>query len=114
MYEIWLVINTIYELVLANQGLVLGIVLPWLALMLFTQFKKHVRWLQALKPTLLIAVVSWLVFFALVPSLTKSSFASVNSVIDWLTVAGVAAGLAGVVAIFAGPIYLLTQHQADV
>lgn len=40
MYEMWLIINTIYELVLANLSWVLGTLVVWLVLMLVTQFSK--------------------------------------------------------------------------
>ncbi|MDY0207558.1 MAG: hypothetical protein RBR82_13190 [Pseudomonas sp.] len=110
MYEIWLVINTVYELILANMDITLGLLIPWLALMLLTQFKKQVPWSQVIKPTLVVAIVLWFVFFALVPGMTKSSFASVNSGIDWLVVAGLAAGFSGIIAIFVGPAYLLSKR----
>ena len=110
MYEIWLVINTFYELTLANLGLVLGTLIAWLALMLLTQFKKDLPWSKGVKPALLVAVVFWMIFFVALPGLTKSSFASVISILDWLTVAGVAAGFAGLLALFVGPLYLLAKR----
>lgn len=110
MYEIWLILNTFYELALANLGLVLGTLVVWLMLMLVTQFSKKLPWSKGVKAAIIVGLVAWVIFFALVPSLTKSSFAEVNSVIDWLSVAGVAAGFAGLLAIFIGPLYLLVKR----
>lgn len=110
MYEIWLIINTFYELALANLGLVLSTLIVWLALMLVTQFRKNLPWSKGIKFATVIGVLAWLAFFVLVPGLTKSSFSSVNSVIDWLAVAGIAAGFAGLLALFVGPLYLLAKR----
>lgn len=110
MYEIWLIINTFYELALANLGLVLSTLIVWLALMLVTQFRKNLPWSKGIKFATVIGVLAWLAFFVLVPGLTKSSFSSINSVIDWLAVAGVAAGFAGLLALFVGPLYLLAKR----
>ena len=110
MYEIWLVINTFYELALANLSWVLSTLMVWLVLMLVTQVSKKLPWGQGIKAAIVIGVLAWLAFFVLVPGLTKSCFAEVNSVIDWLTVAGVAAGFAGLLAIFVGPLYLLVKR----
>lgn len=109
MYEIWLIINTFYELALANLGLVIGVLVIWLALMVVTHLKKSLPWSKGVKPALLVAVAVWVVSFVLVPGLTKSSFANVTYIVDYLVVAGVAAAMAGLVALFVGPIYLLTK-----
>jgi len=109
MYEIWLIINTFYELALANLGLVIGVLVIWLALMVVTQLKKSQPWRKGVKPALLVAIVVWAVSFALVPGLTKSSFANVTYIVDYLVVAGVAAAIAGLVALFVGPLYLLSK-----
>ena len=94
MYEIWLIINTIYELALANLSWVLSTLVIWLMLMLVTQFSKKLPWSTGVKAAVVVGLIAWVIFFALVPSLTKSSFEYVNSVIDWLAVGGVAAAFA--------------------
>lgn len=110
MYEIWLIINTFYELALANLGLVLSTIVVWLILMLVTQFKKSLPWGNGAKAAAVIGLVAWAIFFVMVPGLSKSSFASVNSIVDWLIVAGVAGGFACLLALFVGPIYLLAKR----
>lgn len=110
MYEIWLVINTFYELALANLGLVLSALGVWLVLMLVTQLRKQLSWGQGIKAAVVVGLVAWAVLFAMLPSLTNSSFAAVNSIVDWLTVAGVSAAFAALVALFIGPIYLLIKR----
>lgn len=110
MYEIWLVINTFYELALANLGWVLSTLIVWLILMVATQFKKKLPWSKGIKAAVTIGIIAWVGFFFMVPSLTKSSFASVNSIIDWLAVIGVAGAFAGLLALFIGPLYLLVKR----
>lgn len=110
MYELWLVINTFYELALVNLGLVLSTLVVWLVLMLVTQLRKKQPWSKGIKTAFAVGIVAWVIFFMLVPGLTNSSFASVNSIVDWLTVAGVAGGFAVVLALFVGPIYLLVKR----
>ena len=110
MYEIWRIINTFYELALANLGWVLSTLIVWLILMLATQFKYKLPWRKDVKAATTIGIIAWIGFFYMVPSLTKASFASVNSVIDWLTVAGVAGAFAGLLAIFVGSFYLLIKR----
>ena len=109
MYEIWLILNTFYELAMANLGLVVTVLVLWLALMVFAGFRKSAPWCRGIKPALLVAVVVWVVSFALVPSMTKSSFADVTYFIDYLVVAGVAAACAGLVAAFVWPLSLLVR-----
>ena len=110
MYEIWLILNTFYELALANLGLVLGTLIVWLMLMLVTQFNKKLPWSKGVKAAIIVALVAWVIFFALAPGLTKSSFEYVNSMIDWLAVGGISAAFAGLLALFIGPIYLLIKR----
>lgn len=110
MYEIWLIINTFYELALMNLGLVIGVLVVWLAVMVVAQMKKTQPWCASIKPALLVALVVWVVSFMLVPSMTKSSFENVTYILDYLVVAGVAAAVAGLVAVFAAPIYLLIKR----
>lgn len=110
MYEIWLVINTFYELALANLGLVLSTSVVWLVLMLVTQLRKQLPWGQGIKAAVVVGVVAWVILFAMLPGLSKSSFAAVNSVIDWLALAGVAAAFAALIGLFIGPIYLLIKR----
>lgn len=110
MYEIWLIINTFYELALMNIGLIVGVFVVWAGLMLATQFKKTQPWCTSVKPALLVAVLVWVVSFMLVPSMTKSSFANVTYILDYLVVAGVAAAIAGLVAVFVAPLYLLVRR----
>lgn len=110
MYEVWLILNTFYELALANLGVVLGTLIAWLMLMLMTQFSKKLPWSKGVKAAIVVGLAAWVIFFALVPSLTKSSFKYVNSVIDWLAVGGVSVAFAGLLALFIGPIYLLIKR----
>ncbi len=110
MYEIWLIINTFYELAMANLELVVGILVAWLALMVVAGMKKTSAWGKGFMPALAVAVLVWIAGFVLVPSLTKSSFSNVTYFWDYLVVAGVAAGFAGLAAAFVWPASLLFRR----
>lgn len=67
-------------------------------------------WSKGVKAAVVVRLIAWMVFFALVSGLTKSFFEYVNSVIDWLVVGGVSAAFACLLALFVGPIYLLIKR----
>lgn len=110
MYEIWLIINTFYELALANLGLVLAMLIVWLVLMVIAAVKKAQPWKQGIKPALLVAAVVWVISFIMVPGLTRSSFANVTYIIDYMVVAGLALVCAGLAAAFVWPLYMLVRR----
>lgn len=110
MYEIWLILNTFYELALMHLGAVVGVLVVWLVLMAVTGLKKKQPWSKGLLPALIVAVPTWILCFVMIPGWTKSSFDHVNGVLDVLTVAGVAAALAGLLAVFVWPVYLLLRR----
>ncbi len=110
MYEIWLILNTFYELTLANLGLVVALLVIWLAVMVAAGAKKRIPWSRGLKPAVVAAVVAWVMAFVLVPSATRSAFANVTYFWDYLVLAGVALACAGLVAAFVWPVSLLLRR----
>lgn len=110
MYELWLIINTFYELTMMNIGLVLLVLVIWLALMVAAGMKKNLPWCKGFVPALVVAVPVWIVSFAMMPGWTKSSFDNVTYILDYMVVAGLAAAFAGLVAVFVWPLYLLIRR----
>lgn len=110
MYEIWLIINTFYELALMNLGLVVSTLIIWIALMAIAAKNKTKCWCSGIKPAALVAIVVWVIAFMLIPGITKSSFADVTYIVDYMVVAGVALACAGIVGAFVWPIYLIARR----
>ena len=110
MYEIWLIINTFYELALANLGLVLVTLILWLVLMVIAMFTKRLPWRKGIKPAILIGMVLWVFYFVMMPGWTKSSFANVTYILDWLTLGGVTTAFAALSALFIWPLYLILKR----
>lgn len=110
MYELWLIINTFYELTMMNIGLVLLVLVIWLALMVAAGMKKSLPWGKGFVPALVVAILVWVVCFVMMPGWTKSSFDNVTYILDYMVVAGLAAAFAGLVAVFVWPLYLLIRR----
>ncbi len=100
MYEIWLVLNILYESALEVWPALLGLAVTWLALMVLARSRLSLGTLRhALFPA---SFVAGLLFFTL-PSLTQSSFANMGYWVDWLNLLGIALGLGAAFALFAWP-----------
>lgn len=110
MYEIWLIINTFYELALANLSLVLVTLILWLVLMVIAMFTKRLPWRKGIKPAILIGMVLWVFYFVMMPGWTKSSFANVTYILDWLVLGGVTTAFAALSALFIWPLYLILKR----
>lgn len=106
MYEVWLMMNIVYEIMLETLALVLGALGLWLALMVVA--RRHLAF-QTIRPSLYLGIAAAAILTLLLPSLIKSSFADMSYWVDWANLLGIAfAGGAGVVA-FAWPILSLSQ-----
>ncbi len=108
MYEIWLTLNILWELMLGAWPLVLAAVLAWVVLTGLALAKGR-GWGAALKPALLAAVVGAVVAVLAVPTLTKSSLGELSYWVDWANVVGIGAAVGAVVAAFVWPLGALLR-----
>src|SRR5690606_26786259 len=74
MYEIWLALNIVYELALANASLVLAYLLGLLALMLVGPSARGAAWRRALPITIPVGLAVAIAACLLLPGRSKSSF----------------------------------------
>lgn len=101
MYEIWLVLNILYEIALGLWPVLLALAVVWLALMVLARSRLSLLALRrALFPA---SFVAGLLFFTL-PHLTQSSFDNMGYWVDWLNLLGMALGLGAAFALFAWPL----------
>ena len=111
MYEIWLMLNIVWETLLAAWPLVLVLLLVFGGLTWAALSRRGAAW-RAAWPVALggAAIVGVLTFLAL-PSLTLSSLGELKYWVDWLALAGVAGGFALVAGALLLPLTALLKRQ---
>jgi hypothetical protein len=111
MYEIWLMLNIVWETLLAAWPLVLALVLLFAALTLAALLRRDAAWRAAWPVALAGAVIVGVASFLLLPSLTLSSLGELKYWVDWLALAGLAAGFALLAAALLLPLAALLKRQ---
>jgi len=104
MYEIWLALNIVWELALANSGLAIGYAVIVVALALIASRAGGRAWRRGLPAAVLAGLVVAIAAFALVPSLSASSFAELRYWVDWANLAAIAAGFGAAGALLVWPL----------
>ena len=107
MYEIWLVINIVYEIALTIWPLIALALVAWLVLLWLARGRGGGAG-RAVGVGAVLAVL----LFATVPSLTNSSFANMGYWVDWANLLAVALGLGTLAAVFFWPLMALLKGKA--
>lgn len=94
MYEIWLMLNIVWETLVAAWPLAIGLLLAIGALTVAALSRHGADWRGALPWALVGAAGVGLLTFLLLPGLTRSSLGELNYWVDWLALAGIAGGVA--------------------
>jgi hypothetical protein len=111
MYEIWLMLNIVWETLLAAWPLVLLLLLLFAGLSLAALSQRGAAWRAAWPVAVGGAVVVGVASFLLLPGLTRSSLGELKYWVDWLALAGVAGGFALVAAALLLPLTALLKRQ---
>ena len=95
MYELWLMLNIVYELALAVWPWLLALVVLWLLLMARA---RGGRWRASLPGAIALGLALAVFAFFVTPVWNKSSLAEMKYWVDWANLLGIAAacGVAGV------------------
>lgn len=103
MYEIWLVLNILWEIALGVAPLLVGLLAAWVLLMAVA-WRCGAPWRRAL-PTALTAggVVAVLAFLSL-PTLTQSSLSEMGYWVDWANLVAMALAAGVAAAVFVWPL----------
>ncbi len=111
MYEIWLMLNIVWEIALGIWPLLLGALILWLAILGAARRKVTGHWRAAIRPALVIGAVVAIVAALLMPGWTRSTLSDVSYRVDWaiLLAMGVGAGTAAVA--FAWPLLAWLQGR---
>jgi hypothetical protein len=112
MYEIWLVMNIVWEIALGIWPLLLAAALLWAVLMIVALRRPGARWGAGLPLALGVGAVVAVAAVLWVPGWNKSSLADMGYWVDWANLLGVAAGFGAVAVAFAWPLVAMRTRDA--
>jgi len=104
MYEIWLALNIVFELALANAGLVLAYLCLLAVLFALALFARGAGWRRGLPIAIAIGLVVAIAVFLLLPGWSGASFGEMRYWLDWANLAAMAAGFGGAAALLVWPL----------
>jgi hypothetical protein len=109
MYEIWLMLNIIWEIALGIWPLVLTVVVLWLGVVgaAWRQDRRH--WRASIWPALAVGAAAAVAAALLLPGWAHSALSNMGYWLDWGVLLAFAAAAGTVVAAFAWP--LLTRYS---
>jgi ABC-type glycerol-3-phosphate transport system permease component len=111
MYELWLMLNIVYELARPLWPLWLALAVLWAALLAWAAARADADWRRGLRVAIVAALVALPLAFVAVPTATRSSLGELRYWVDWLSLAGIAAAVAVAVAAFAWPLAARVLHR---
>ncbi len=104
MYEIWLMMNIVWELMLPAMPVLVVLLLVWVALMARARFTGGVSWRGGLGRAMLIGLVVAVVAFFTVPASLKSGLSEMGYWADWVTLLGLSGAAGAIVTVLLWPI----------
>lgn len=113
MYEIWLMLNIVWEIALGVWPLLLVTALLWLALMGTAWRTGGAHWRAGLLPALVIGLAAAVAAFLLVPGSLRSTLSDMGYWLDWATLFGLATAVGGTLAAFAWPLLAWRRGRAQ-
>jgi hypothetical protein len=112
MYEIWLMLNIVWETLVAAWPLPLALLLCLAMLTVAALRRRGADWRAARRVALLGAVVVGALGFIALPSLTQSALGELKYWVDWLALAGMAAGFGLLAAALLLPLAALVRRSS--
>lgn len=113
MYEIWLMLNILWEIALGVWPLLVGGALLWLALMGMAWRATGARWSAGFLPVLLTGVVVAVAAFMVLPGSLHSTLSDMGYWLDWAALLGLAAAVGGAVSAFAWPLLVWRRGRVQ-
>ncbi|CAM8623460.1 hypothetical protein MCEMSEM18_02601 [Comamonadaceae bacterium] len=113
MYEIWLVLNIVWEIALGVWSLLVGGALLWLALMGMAWRATSARWSEGFMPALLSGVVVAVAALIVLPGALHSTLSDMGYWVDWAALLGLATAVGGAVAAFAWPLLVWRRSRVQ-
>ncbi len=112
MYEVWLMLNIVYELALTIWPVLVALAVAWLFLMARARGRSGRDWRACLPGAIGLGLLVAAVIFFVTPAWTRSSLSEMKYWVDWANLLGIAAawGAAGVA--FAWP-WLVARRRSQ-
>lgn len=110
MYEIWLVMNIVWEIALGVWPLLALGAVAWLVLMALAWRLPAAYWRSAWPMAAGIAGVAAVIGFLVVPTTTRSSLQELGYWVDWANLATMALGIGVATLAFAWPVRVLSRR----
>lgn len=116
MYELWLGLNIVWELGLANLGVIFGLAGAWLLVVALALHRRPLHrswaaWRLAWPTAILLAVALGAAAFIALPTLTQSDFRAMGYWLDWATLVCLAAASAGLCFAFLWPLLAMRRNH---
>ncbi len=112
MYEIWLVMNIVWEIALDLWPLLLGAAVLWLVLMATALRRRGANWGGGVKFALAAGLLVALATVLWLPGATQSSLAEMRYWVDWANLLALAAGFGAIAAAFVWPLGAMASGNA--
>lgn len=113
MYEIWLVLNIVWEIALSVWPLLAAAAAAWLVLLVLAARRPVARWRGALPLAAGVGLAAGLVGFLAVPGMTRSSLHELAYWVDWANLASIALGIGAAAMAFAWPAGVLWRRSVN-
>ena len=111
MYELWLMLNIVWETLVQAWPLVLALGLALALAVGLALARRGADWGRAWRTALAGAVLVGVLAFLALPGLTRSSLGELKYWVDWLALAGIAAACAALAVALLLPLAALWQRR---
>lgn len=99
MYEVWLMLNIVWELALAVWPWLAALLALWIVFLFMARGRRGEAWRSTFPGAIVLGVLVAAIIFFVTPSWSKSSLGEMKYWVDWANLLGIAAawGAAAVV-----------------
>lgn len=104
MYEIWLMLNIVWELALSIWPWLLALAVLWLVLMAMARGGRGADWRACLPKAIALGALLGVVIFFVTPLWSKSSLGEMKYWVDWAFLIGIAVAWAVAGTLFVWPL----------
>lgn len=111
MYEIWLGLNIVFEILKPALAVLVILALLWVALLVYTLRSKGAQWRQVLPAAAVIGIVVAMVVLVLSPTWMASSLSQVTYWVDWAFLGASALGMGALLALVSWPALALLAQK---
>ena len=104
MYEIWLMLNIVWELALAVWPWLAALLALWIVFLLMARGRSGATWRGAFPGAIVLGVLVAVIIFFITPGWSKSSLGDMKYWVDWANLLGIAAGWGAAAVILSWPL----------